>query len=300
MTAEKTCYLFIDGGYLDKILDKYAEIFGVDKIPLNYVKIRGSFSKVFYYDCFPEKKKIEKDQNEDEKDYESRKKKEEENYNSKKEKKESFFNTLRSIDRFHVHTGTLKYRRKHHESNFEQKEIDVKIAVDMLIHTFKKNMDEATLLAGDLDYRPLIDALVQEGMNVTLWYECSCTNNELILSADNRRIIDYKTIYHLADNTFKDKFVLPNANFLKNMNSENRSELNKAKVIKNGKNEKGEIIEQKKLRNKYFYILTKEGENYFFEHTDQDFLERIIKYTEPNFKNIRWKKNYSAEVSRVG
>ncbi|MBD2254416.1 NYN domain-containing protein [Nostoc parmelioides] len=45
----------------------------------------------------------------------------------------------------------------------EQKEIDIMIAVDMLTHSFQKNMDEATLLAGDLDFKPLIDALVLNG-----------------------------------------------------------------------------------------------------------------------------------------
>ena len=34
------------------------------------------------------------------------------------------------------------------------------IAVDMLTHPFDRNMERATLLAGDLDFKPLLDALV--------------------------------------------------------------------------------------------------------------------------------------------
>jgi hypothetical protein len=46
-------------------------------------------------------------------------------------------------------------------------------------------MHKATLLSGDLDFKPLIDALVQEGMFVTLWYPPRETAKELIAAADS-------------------------------------------------------------------------------------------------------------------
>ena len=38
----------------------------------------------------------------------------------------------------------------------------------MLSHAHRKNMHKTTLLTGDLDFKPLVDALVQDGMFVTL------------------------------------------------------------------------------------------------------------------------------------
>jgi hypothetical protein len=69
------------------------------------------------------------------------------------------------------------------------------IAVDMLTHSFRRNMHQATLLTGDLDFKPLIDALVQEGMFVTLWYPPSTTSQELIAAADRSERFNVVSIY---------------------------------------------------------------------------------------------------------
>jgi hypothetical protein len=147
-------------------------------------------------------------------------------------------------------------------------------------------MNEATLLSGDLDYKPLVDLLVQEGMFVNLWYEKKSTTKELIYAADYSKPINYRDIYEFAEKKFQ--YALPSENFLHKMNRENRTELEKTKIIKTGKNENGEIITQKILRNKYFLIFPKDGNDYYLEHVDQDFLERIIRNTEHNFKSFRW------------
>ena len=60
------------------------------------------------------------------------------------------FNSIRSLAGFHVIEGTLSAKR--------QKEVDVALAVDMLTHAFNHNMGWAHLIAGDLDFRPLVQA----------------------------------------------------------------------------------------------------------------------------------------------
>ena len=46
-------YLFVDGGYLRKVAEKFGgEFFGVDELPINYV-LGARFTKCFYYDCLP-------------------------------------------------------------------------------------------------------------------------------------------------------------------------------------------------------------------------------------------------------
>jgi uncharacterized LabA/DUF88 family protein len=47
-------------------------------------------------------------------------------------------------------------------------------------------MHQATLLTGDNDFKPLIDALVQDGLFVTLMYPPDETSRELMQAADAR------------------------------------------------------------------------------------------------------------------
>jgi len=61
-------------------------------------------------------------------------------------------------------------------------------------------MHEATLLTGDLDFKPLVDALVYEGMFVTLWYPPATTAKELIAAADRSERFNIASVYDaLAD-----------------------------------------------------------------------------------------------------
>jgi len=49
-------YLFIDGGYLDKIIEKAQNVFFGVALDIDYKKIGEGFDKVFYYNCLPGKK----------------------------------------------------------------------------------------------------------------------------------------------------------------------------------------------------------------------------------------------------
>jgi uncharacterized LabA/DUF88 family protein len=85
------------------------------------------------------------------------------------------------------------------------------IAVDMLTHAFRRNMQQATLLTGDLDFKPLLDALVNDGMFVTLWFPPNKTNRSLISSADERHQLDVQCIYSSLKPKSKRLFSLPAA-----------------------------------------------------------------------------------------
>jgi hypothetical protein len=69
---------------------------------------------------------------------------------------------------------------------WNKKKVDVMLTVDMLTHTFRRNMHKATLLTGDNDFKPLIDALVQDGMFISLLYPPDETSKELMQAADAR------------------------------------------------------------------------------------------------------------------
>jgi hypothetical protein len=81
----------------------------------------------------------------------------------------------------------------------------------MLTHSFRRNMHRATLLTGDLDFKPLVDALVHEGMFVTLWYPPKATNKELIAAADARQKFDIQTVYGCATDALRQEFRMPGA-----------------------------------------------------------------------------------------
>jgi hypothetical protein len=159
-------YLFIDGGCLRVFLEKMAETYANgSRLDIGYDVLTHGYDKVFYYDALPGK-----DPKEDQATYDQRVAPERE-----------LFDKLSVLDRFHVYEGDV--RRSRGRRGPEQKKIDVMIAVDMLTHTFRRNMQEATLLTGDLDFKPLIDALVHDGMFVNLWHPRQ-TPKELIAAAD--------------------------------------------------------------------------------------------------------------------
>lgn len=174
---QKIRYLFIDAGYLNFRILNWAKYFDGNKIEINFRKLTKGYNKIFYYDGIAQNdsKKIEE------------------------------LNSLREIDNFHVFTGTTKGEGK----KKKQKQVDVLITVNMLMHTIRNNMDSCTLLAGDEDFKPLIDALVQEGMNVTIWSERTSASKNLLYSADRRKELSLMQIWQLSTNEFQEKYPYP-------------------------------------------------------------------------------------------
>ena len=179
---EERNYLFIDAGYFKKCLENFKNAyFKNSNICIDYKKIASGFGKIFYYDC-----PVYQKNNEAEVDFKER-----------KSIQQREFNELRTIDGFHVYEGTTKGRGR----KVRQKQVDIMIAVQMLMHTIRKNMSKCTLIAGDLDFKPLIDALVQEGMFVTIWSEEKSVSKDLIYASDARRDLG---IYELWCNLKKE------------------------------------------------------------------------------------------------
>jgi hypothetical protein len=92
-----------------------------------------------------------------------------------------------------------------------KKKVDVMLTVDMLTHAFRKNMHKATLLTGDNDFKPLIDALVQDGMFVTLWYPTGETSAELMQAADARKPLNIAVLHQLLTSTSQAAIKIPHA-----------------------------------------------------------------------------------------
>jgi uncharacterized LabA/DUF88 family protein len=187
-----TKYLFIDGACLrTSIAEIEKRYVPGNTLQVDYDLLTVGYDKVFYYDALPSQHGSES----------------EEQFRVRRDAAISFHDQLGSLDRFHVYEGDT--RKSPSLRKQEQKKVDVMIAVDMLTHSFRRNMQQATLLTGDLDFKPLLDALVQEGMFVTLWYPPNKTNKQLVSAADQRRQLDVRAIYPALRPRSKALFSLP-------------------------------------------------------------------------------------------
>ena len=171
-------YLFIDGGCLREVVRSISKEVSGDgaRIRPHFPKIGEGFRKSYYYDAVPAM-----DREEAVAEYEER-----------VEAAHAEFDRIRSLDRFHVALGEIKGKK----GNRRQKQVDVRLAVEMLTHAFRANFVEATLLAGDDDFIPLIEALVREGIEVTIWHPPQASE-QLLAVADNRREFSLKSAYSL-------------------------------------------------------------------------------------------------------
>jgi uncharacterized LabA/DUF88 family protein len=184
-------YLYVDGaslrGRLQNISDKF---FGGIAFDVDFQKLKGGFTKVFYYDAIPVRETTET----------------EERYEARTRNIRAVFDAAASTNGVHVYEGDARRRRRR---GLEQKTVDVKLTVDMLSHTFRRNMLAATLLTGDADFKPLVDALVEMGMFVTLWYPQDETNDELIKSADTRVMLGWYDLQSVLTAQSQPRFILP-------------------------------------------------------------------------------------------
>jgi len=106
----------------------------------------------------------------------------------------------------HVREGTVTGRAQRRR---RQKQVDVLLAVDMLTHASRRNFERAVLLAGDLDFKPVVDALVSLGTFIEVWYERQHAADDLLAAADLRRELTLRELYAIADPDFRDTHKLP-------------------------------------------------------------------------------------------
>lgn len=193
----KTDYLFVDAACLEYAMRRFGrDFFDDESIPLGHERLQagplGSFDKVFYYDALPIR-----EENEDEAVWLER-----------TASKRQILEKVESLDRFHVFEGDVRHKGGGRKQSRGQKKVDVGISVDMLTHAFRKNMDRATLIAGDIDFAPLLTALASEGMPVTLWHPEN-TTAELKRAAHIRRLLGSNVLWQLASAEFLEQNPYP-------------------------------------------------------------------------------------------
>lgn len=182
-----TAYKFIDGAYFERCLADFGEEWLGATPDFDPSAVQGDAQKVFYYDALPIQRKLEADA-----DFELR-----------RQAKIAFFARLKTVRGWHVINGIAKRNRG---QEAQQKEVDVLLAVDMLTHAHRRNMTHVSFIAGDLDFRPLVDAVVREGVFVTLEYDPKHSASDLIDTSDARKPWDYWTMAPLLSVDFRNTY----------------------------------------------------------------------------------------------
>ena len=76
-----------------------------------------------------------------------------------------FFQALKSVPYLELRLGRMVYRNWPQEQPYE-KGVDVKISIDMLVHSQNKNYDVAVLVSGDSDFEDALQAVKNNGQHV--------------------------------------------------------------------------------------------------------------------------------------
>jgi uncharacterized LabA/DUF88 family protein len=137
------CAIFIDGGYLDKVLrnEHRGVSIDYDKLATEMAGGLGRYRAYYYYSprwmpTNPSDEDRRQQANQD-----------------------RFFERIRCLSRFEVRLGHLKRRGTDSATGkpiFQQKGVDVLLAIDVVRVALKGGVSQIALLAGDGDYRPLV------------------------------------------------------------------------------------------------------------------------------------------------
>ncbi|WP_292519666.1 NYN domain-containing protein [Methanoculleus sp.] len=156
--------VFIDNGYLSKVIPngtkvdfkRFCDVACGDKDRL----------RTYFYDCMPYRSEPP---TEDEKARYA-------NYCK-------FRDIIESLPRFQMRLGKL---RKNRDGSFEQKRVDILMAVELVRLSWSHQIGHAIIVSGDSDFVPAIEAAKDAGVITTLYYSKKSVHDELLSAVDER------------------------------------------------------------------------------------------------------------------
>ncbi len=169
--------ILIDGGYLKamaKIAHARANFKEFPRWVLEQVQQRNqgqprSLLRTIYYDCAP---------------YQSNPPTAEER--SRYQGFTRFRNFLENLPKFEVRLGRLVKRyREDGTSYFEQKRVDVLLAIDLVYYALSGHVSDIALVAGDADFVPAVQRAKEAGVRIWLFY-----GSRNAMSSDLHRLAD--------------------------------------------------------------------------------------------------------------
>jgi len=192
---EDMTYVFVDGAYLRRVADDLiGEMFSTPA-ELDFRALRGvgpNVRRIFYYDCLNDVQK----ENEPTA-----------NFTSRVNAQQAAFDEIQSLEGFHVRLGSLSGSHR----KLRQKKVDVLLAVEALDHAVRGNMSRACLIAGDLDFAPLVDSLIRLGTYVQILYHPRSAARGLYMAADIGQPITFGDVYNWSTPDFRRRHPIPSA-----------------------------------------------------------------------------------------
>lgn len=182
VTPAPKLYLYVDASFLKRLISDTAENFSGLKLKIDWKKLSVKFkaTRVFIYDCIDDIKRHAESESE---------------LRARIDEQEAAMAAISELPGYFIRLGTLSgsgTRRR-------QKEVDVQLAVDMLMHSQNKNMEVAALLAGDRDFRPAVEALVNHGTVVHVISARRSTSKALTTSADLFHALTIDELWKLTE-----------------------------------------------------------------------------------------------------
>lgn len=189
-TVVPTTYLFIDGASLSAAIRSISErYFEGSPLAVNWERLKDVHRKAFYYDAIPVRG-LGEDQN---------------GYSERIAPKQAELSSIERERGYHVRTGDVRRRK----NGNEQKMVDVQLAVDALLMASRNLFTGCTIITSDLDFYPLVTALVEMGIDVTLQYQDGHVNSELLAAADHVLPITFSSWLGLLQLSAEQKALIP-------------------------------------------------------------------------------------------
>jgi len=166
--------VFIDGGYFSKVLEQF------DRPTIDFMKLSSAVAgqderlRTYYYHCAPF---VSSMPTPDER--------------SRKAKFDSFVAALERLPRFMVRLGRLAKRDRDGKVEYEQKMVDILLAIDLVRLSVSHQIQRAVIFSNDTDFVPAICIAKEEGTVVDLYYHTLAQlHNDLIRACDTTTRID--------------------------------------------------------------------------------------------------------------
>ncbi len=149
--------IFIDGGYLDKILQLEFNKARIDYEALSNWMANGiDILRTYYYNCLP---------------YQGNPPTAEQS--KQFSNAQAFHTRLNRFSKYEVREGKLEFRginKITEKPIYQQKRVDLMLGVDMTRAALKQRITHAAILSGDSDFLPAIECVKQEGIIVILYH----------------------------------------------------------------------------------------------------------------------------------
>ncbi len=186
------CAAFLDGGYIEKVIQHDHDRASIDYGKLALAMAEGEhLLRAYYYNCLP----FQSDPPTQE---------ERDRYSGK----HRFYEALEHLPRFEVKLGRLTHLGYSSEGRpiLQQKRVDIMLATDMINLAIKGRVSSISLFTGDSDLIPAIEHIKSEGIRITLWHgdisgENTAPSRELYKIADERIRLTGEMVAHMRRDT---------------------------------------------------------------------------------------------------